>query len=62
MNCTKYINPVTLVTQRDLVRAFEHMPACVWEQHAVKLAGWMVMQMVASSRCEMHGACVTAAK
>ena len=35
-------------------------PACVWEQHAVKRAGWMVIQMTASSRCAMRGACVTA--
>ena len=45
---------------RDLMRACGRMPACVWEQYAVKRAGWMVMQMAASSRCEMHGACVTA--
>ena len=60
MNCTKYINPVALVMQHDLVRACGRMPASVWEQHAVKLAGWMVIQMAASSRCEMHGACVIA--
>jgi len=36
------------------------MPACVWEQHAVERAGWMVLQMAVSSRCEMHGPYVTA--
>ena len=38
------------------------MPACVWEQHAVEQAGWMVMQMAATSRGEMHGQCVKADK
>ena len=47
---SKYINPVTLVTQCDLVRTCGRMPACAWEQHAVKRAGWMMMQLAASSR------------
>jgi len=44
---------------RDLMRACGRMPACVWEQYAIKRAGWMVMQIAASSRCEVNGACVT---
>jgi len=60
MNSAKYINPATLLTPHALVRVCWRMPACVWEQHVVKQAGWMVMQTTASSRCEMHGACVTA--